>query len=61
MSDDINSVHRKTVEETFDPRDGLDKPANYRILTQNDGYYADSLREQLAEINPQRIKQSVLN
>jgi len=61
MSDDINTVHRKTVEETFDLRDGFDKPANYRILTQNEGYYADSLRQQLAETNPQRIEQSFLN
>jgi len=61
MSDDINAVHRKTVEETFDLRDGFDKPVNYRIVTHYDGYYADSLREQLAENNPHRIEQTFLN
>jgi transglutaminase-like putative cysteine protease len=61
MSDDINTVHGKTVEETFDIRDGFDKPVNYRIVTQHVGYYADSLREQLAEMNPYRIAQSFLN
>ena len=61
MSDDINTVHRKTVEETFDLSDDFDKPANYRIVTQNEGYYADSLREQLAENNPHRIEQIFLN
>jgi transglutaminase-like putative cysteine protease len=61
MSNDINTVHGKTVEETFDLRGGFDKPVNYRILTQQTGYYADSLREQLAEMNPHRIAQSFLN
>jgi len=61
MSDDITTVHSKTVEETFDLRDGFDKPVNYRIVTQHVGYYADSLREQLAEMNPHRIAQSFLN
>lgn len=61
MSDDINTVHNKTVEETFDLRDAFDKPASYRILTHQDGYYADSLREQLAETDLHRIERSFLN
>ena len=61
MSDDISTVHSKTVEETFDLRDAFDKPANYRILTHHEGYYADTLRKQLAEINPHRIEQFFLN
>jgi transglutaminase-like putative cysteine protease len=61
MSDDIDLVHVKTVEETFDIRDAIDKPATYRILTRQEGYFADSLREQLAEITRQRIEQFFLN
>ncbi len=61
MTDGIHTVHSKTVEETFDLREAFDTPANYTILTHHEGYYADSLRKQLAEVNPHRIEQFFLN
>jgi len=61
MSDDITAAHRKLVEEVFDIRDAIDKPATYRILTHHDRYYADSLREDLSETNPKQVQQSFLN
>jgi len=61
MSEDIATVHRKIVEETFDVRDAIDKPATYQILTIHEQFYADSLREDLSETNLKEIQQSYLN
>ncbi|MGD8908434.1 MAG: DUF3857 domain-containing protein [Chromatiales bacterium] len=61
MSEDIKAVHGKHVEETFDIRGGVDQPVAYRIVTEADHYYADSLREQLAESNINVLQQSYLN
>ncbi|MCB1668902.1 MAG: DUF3857 domain-containing protein [Porticoccaceae bacterium] len=61
MSDDINAVHSKTVEEKFDIRDALIKPATYGIQTDYERYYADSVRQQLSETSLKEIQQSYLN
>ncbi|MEJ2456235.1 MAG: DUF3857 domain-containing protein [Candidatus Thiodiazotropha sp.] len=61
MSDDIEVVHGKRVEEVFDISGGVEQPVSYRLLTQVDHYYADSFRESLAETNLQALQQSYLN
>jgi transglutaminase-like putative cysteine protease len=61
MSEDIKAVHGKHVEETFDIHGGVDQPVVYRIVSEADHYYADSLREQLAESNINALQQSYLN
>jgi transglutaminase-like putative cysteine protease len=61
MSDDIKPVHGKRVEEIFDITRSPEQPVDYRIVTEVDHYYADSLRKQLAETNPSALQQSYLN
>ncbi|MCK4834495.1 MAG: transglutaminase family protein, partial [Gammaproteobacteria bacterium] len=61
ISDDINVVHGAVVEETFDLRDAIDKPATYKILTHYERYYADSMREDLSEANLKKTQQTYLN
>jgi transglutaminase-like putative cysteine protease len=61
MSEDVKAVHGKHVEERFDIRGGVDQPVAYRIVTEADHYYADSMREQLAQSNINALQQSYLN
>lgn len=61
MSDDIDVVHGKRVDETFDIVQGPEQPVVYRIETEFNHYYADSLREQLAESDLSAIQKSYLN
>ncbi len=61
MSDDINVVHGKRVEETFDITASPEQPVRYRIETRFDHYYADSFREEFAQTNPDALQQSYLN
>ncbi len=61
MSDDIKVVHSKQVSETIDITQSPEQPVVYRIETEFNRYYADSLREQLAESDLNSLQQSYLN
>jgi transglutaminase-like putative cysteine protease len=61
MSDDIQVVHGKRVEETFDIRQSPEQPVVYRIETQVDHYYADAFRRDFAQTNAEALQQSYLN
>ncbi len=61
MSEDIQVVHGKRVEEQFDISGGAEQPVDYRILTEVDHYYADTQRDQLAQTTLAAQQQSYLN
>jgi len=61
MSEDLRAVHGKRVEERFDISGGPEQPVDYRILTEVDHYFADSMREQLAQTTLAAQQQSYLN
>ena len=60
MSGDIPGPHRKAVEETFDIRDLIDKPAHYTIVNQYERFFADVMRQDLAEIRHDEVQQNYL-
>lgn len=61
MSDDIDQVHSKLVEESFNLTDKTAQFTDYRIESRYSGYYADALRDQLATSNIKEIEQTYLN
>lgn len=55
------AVSTKRIEETFDIRDAMDRPAAYRIASHHERFYAESLRADLSETNLKELQQSYLN
>ena len=61
MADEIPGPHQKAVEETFDIRDAINKPAEYTIINQYERFFADAMRQDLAEIRHDEVQQNYLN
>ncbi len=61
MADDIKTVHTKWVYEEVDVSHDNSVPANYKIWSGYEGYYADSTRQYFAEESRNKIGQDYLN
>jgi len=61
MSGDIPGPHSKDVEETFDIRDVIDAPADYKIVNHYERYFADAMRQDLSETRYDEVQQNYLN